>query len=191
MLKILGFAFLALIVLAALAVIAGKNAKKTKEKNEYQYKKRQLLSDNEKKVYQQLIDALPGYLVFTQVELSRCIEAEGPSHKTIIGKSLDFVICNQDFDIIAGIEIDDKSHAKRKRQTADARKNQAMEAAGINLIRWPATPLLSIQKIQEAFPAIAEQVKAAPAVESTQDKKIKILEQQLFNMARKLEQAES
>ena len=106
---------------------------------------------------------------------------------TIRGKSLDFLVCNKALEIVAGIEIDDRSHSRVDRKRADATKNQAMEAAGIKLIRWPATPLPSIQKIQEAFPAIAKPVADAPAVESTQDKKIKILEQQLFSMARKLE----
>lgn len=180
-----------LIVLAAFAAAAKNKGKSTNAKTEYEYKKRQLLTDNEKKVYQQLIEALPGYLVFTQVELSRCVEAEGPSHLTISGKSLDFVICNKDFDVVAGIEIDDKSHAKTKRKKADARKNNAMEVAGIKLIRWPATPLPSIAKIQTEFPAITEPAAAKTAIESTQDKKIKILEQQLFNMARKLEKADA
>lgn len=188
MLKIIGVIIVVLIVLAVFVATAIKKGKSTATKTEYEYKKRQLLSDNEKKVYQQLIDALPGYLVFTQVELSRCIEAEGPSHLTISGKSLDFVICNKEFDVIAGIEIDDKSHAKTKRTKADARKNNAMEVAGIKLIRWPATPLVSIAKIQTEFPAIPEPTSTKTAVESTQEKKIKILEQQLFNMARKLEQ---
>lgn len=189
MLKILGFGFLALLVLAILAVAVGKNGKKIKSKNEYRYKKRDLLTPKEQEMYWNLINALHGYLVFTQVELSRCIEAEGSSLLTIRGKSLDFLICNKALEIVAGIEIDDKSHSRADRKKADATKNQAMEAAGIKLIRWPATPLPSIQKIQEAFPAITEPVADAPAVESTQDKKIKILERQLFRMARKLEAA--
>ncbi|WP_211453032.1 DUF2726 domain-containing protein [Collimonas antrihumi] len=191
MLKILAVIIVVLIVLAVLATTAKNKGKSNSAKKDYDYKKRQLLTNNEKKVYQQLIDALPGYLVFTQVELSRCIEAEGPSHLTISGKSLDFVICNKDFDVVAGIEIDDKSHTKTKRTKADARKNNAMEVAGIKLIRWPATPLPSIAKIQEAFPAITEPTTEKAAIQSTQDKKIKILEQQLFNMARKLEKSEN
>ncbi|MFJ2989637.1 DUF2726 domain-containing protein [Collimonas sp. NPDC087041] len=115
------------------------------------------------------------------------IEAKGPSLLTIRGKSLDFVVCNKALEIVAAIEIDDKSHSRADRKKADATKNNAMQMAGIDLIRWSANALPSIEQIREIFPAVSQAVAEKPALESTQDKKIKILEQQLFNMARKLE----
>lgn len=123
-----------------------------------------------------------------QVELSRCIDAKGPAFSTINGKSLDFVICEETFEIIAGIEIDDKSHANPAAQKRDATKNNAMASAGIKLIRWPATPLPSVMQIQQAFADARQGTVSQPAFESVHEKKIKILEQQLFSMARKLEQ---
>lgn len=191
MLKIFGVIIVVLIVLAVLAAAASKKNKSTSVKKDYDYKSKPPLTKNEQAMYWKLIDSLPGYVVLAQVELSRCISAKGAAFNTISGKSLDFVICNKALEVIAGIEIDDKSHSKTDRKKADATKNTAMQMAGIKLVRWPANPLPSIEQIQEVFPAIAAPIAEKPASESTQDKKIKILERQLFNMARKLEKAES
>ena len=62
-----------------------------------------------------------------------------------------------------------------------------MEAAGIKLIRWPAVPLPSVEEIKKIFPPVPLSVPEKSATEIIQEKKIKLLEQQLFSMARKLE----
>lgn len=191
MLKIFGVIILVLIALAVLAAVASKKIKSTNAKSDYNYTSKAPLTKNEQTMYWKLIDALPGYVVLAQVELSRCISAKGAAFNTINGKSLDFVICNKALEIVAGIEIDDKSHLTPAAQKRDATKNNAMEVAGIKLLRWPAAPLPSTEVIQEAFPSVATSIAEKPVTESTQDKKIKILEQQLFNMARKLEKIDS
>ncbi|HWW06322.1 DUF2726 domain-containing protein [Collimonas sp.] len=191
MLKILGAIIIVLIVLAVFATAAKNKGRSNNTKKDYDYKSKTPLTKNEQAMYWKLIDTLPGYVVLAQVELSRCISAKGAAFNTINGKSLDFVICNKALEVVAAIEIDDKSHATPAAQKRDATKNNAMEIAGIKLIRWPATPLPSIEQIQENFPAVDAPVAEKPPIESTQDKKIKILEQQLFNMARKLEKADT
>jgi hypothetical protein len=187
MLKIFAVIILAIGVLAVFAAIANKKGKSTNSKIGYNYTSKSPLSKNEQVMYWKLIEALPGYVVLAQVVLSSCVSAKGAAFNTIRGSSLDFVICNKNLEVIAGIEIDDKSHSTPAAQKRDTTKNNAMEVAGIKLIRWPATPLPSIEEIQKAFPRNATPIAEKPAAESTQDKKIKILEQQLFNMARKLE----
>jgi very-short-patch-repair endonuclease len=188
MLKAFGLIILGLIVLAVIAAVASKKNKATDAKIGYEYKSKVLLTPNEREMYWKLIDALPGYVVLAQVALSSCINAKkGGAFNTISAKSLDFVICNGSLDVLAGIEIDDKSHATAAAQKRDAAKNSAMEAAGIKLIRWPAVPLPSIEEIRKIFPAVPLAATEKSTLESTQEKKIKILEQQLFSMARKLE----
>jgi very-short-patch-repair endonuclease len=176
------------IVFVALAIATGIKKKPVAAKGSYSYARRVPLTKNERQMYWRLVQALPNHVILAQVELSRCIEAKGPSFTTINGKSLDFVICKDSFEIVAGIEIDDKSHATPSAQKKDATKNAAMGMAGIALIRWPATPLPSVEKIQQAFSDDTQTAINQPAFESIHEKKIKILEQQLFSMARKLEQ---
>ncbi|MQQ99261.1 DUF2726 domain-containing protein [Glaciimonas soli] len=175
------FVVLALALLVAKA--NKKNEKSQPEKGEYSYTRKNPLSPNEQAMYWKLISALPDHVVLSQVELSRCIEAKGTgAHNTIKGKSLDFVICNKSLEIVAGIEIDDKSHKKATAIKRDATKNKALETAGIKLIRWPAVPHPSHEEIQKEFSFTPKPSQDKNAI------KIKILEQQLFNMAKRLEQ---
>ena len=187
---------LAVIIVAAifLAVIAAASSKKkTGAKTEYKYTRKTPLTEVEQKMYWKLVTGLPNHVVLAQVELSRCIDAKGGvgAHNTISGKSLDFVICNKALEIVAGIEIDDKSHSRPDRQKSDATKNSAMEKAGIKLIRWPATELPSSSQILETFPTAEIFTPEQTTLQNRQEGKIKILEEQLFDMARKLEQARS
>jgi hypothetical protein len=51
--------------------------------------------------------------------------------------------------VSAVIELDDRSHERRDRQDADARKNKALADAGIRLVRVPAGALPSEEKLRE------------------------------------------
>lgn len=188
MLKTFGLIIFGLIVLAVIAAAASKKGKAAADAKSdgYRYKNKALLTANEREIYWKLIDALPGYVVLAQVALSSCIDTKGGAFNTIRAKSLDFVICNGSLDVLAGIEIDDKSHATAAAQKRDATKNRAMEVAGIKLIRWPAMPLPSVEEIRKIFPPVPIAVAEKSTIEITQEKKIKILEQQLFNMARNM-----
>ena len=107
------------------------------------YSRRPLMTDSEMDAYALLLDALPDYMVFPQVQVSRVLEV--PKNKEtyywfnfISRLSYDFVICRTDGTPIAAIEIDDASHSRPDRQEADNRKNKATEAAGVAILRWPA-----------------------------------------------------
>lgn len=49
--------------------------------------------------------------------------------------SLDYVILDDSLEMVAVIELDDRSHLLKRRREADQRKNKALKAAGIRLIR--------------------------------------------------------
>lgn len=51
---------------------------------------------------------------------------------------------------VAAIELDDRTHAREARQQADARKERALAAAGVPLIRWQATALPDESTIRQA-----------------------------------------
>jgi hypothetical protein len=61
----------------------------------------------------------------------------------------DFVICESDFRVLAVVELDDLSHARADRQDADRRKNMALEAAGLRLIRISPGPLPSDDELRQ------------------------------------------
>lgn len=103
--------------------------------------------------YECLLNALPQYMIFAQVQVSRVIGAEGKDNRywfNFINRlSYDFLICRTDGTPIAAIEIDDRSHLLPQRQEADQRKNRATIAAGIAMIRWQHNALPSSKEIQQ------------------------------------------
>ena len=74
-----------------------------------------MLSETECQFYSRLVAALPEYRVFPQVQISRFIEVRPVRGRQAIRNrysqlSADFVICDQDFDVKAVVELDDSSH---------------------------------------------------------------------------------
>jgi very-short-patch-repair endonuclease len=150
-----------LIVLAILIIvillIVGKAARASKGNaiKSYEYFKKTPLTENEQTMYWRLIRALPDHVILTQVGLSRCVGTKTqPAFNTIAKKSVDFVVCNKASQIIAAIEIDDKSHSNKSRQKADETKDKALKAAGIEILRWPANPLPNEDEIRARFAAL-------------------------------------
>ena len=62
--------------------------------------------------------------------------------------SADFVICKKDSNIVAVIELDDATHQRKDRQIADAKKDKALNAADIKIIRWQVKSIPDISTIQ-------------------------------------------
>ena len=118
------------------------------------YRAKPLLTENEKKWYKAIKEAAPNAHVFAQVALNQLVRAEGSSsawysaHNKINARSLDFVVLNNDMNAILAIEIDDRSHLKAKRQADDEKKNNALQQAGIPLLRIPATPVLTGDQVK-------------------------------------------
>lgn len=67
--------------------------------------------------------------------------------------SLDFVVCRKDATIVAAVELDDSTHRKPERIAADAKKEKALSAAGVNLIRWEVGNLPDQAAIRQALVA--------------------------------------
>ena len=119
----------------------GKKSKKSFESKNLPSRRRVLMTPTELDVYAILLNALPDYMIFTQVQVSRVLEV--PSNKDtyywfnfISRLSYDFVICRVDSTPIAAIEIDDATHNRPNRVEADNRKDLATLTAGIAMIRW-------------------------------------------------------
>jgi len=65
--------------------------------------------------------------------------------------SADFVICKKDASIVAVIELDDSTHQKLDRQIADNKKDKALEAAAIKVVRWQAQSIPDLSEIKAAL----------------------------------------
>lgn len=101
--------------------------------------------------------------VFGKIRLADIIEVKNSKVKNnsdwqryfnyISSKHLDFLICRKaDLSILYAIELDDKSHDKKSRQERDRFLNEAMESAGIPLVRIKIQRLYNRERIKSRLP---------------------------------------
>jgi len=114
------------------------------------------LTDTEIKAFERLRKALPNCIILAQVQVSQIVGIEKGKgtqawFNKISRKSVDFLICLDDFTIVAAIEVDDKSHDNSARQAKDADKDTALGSAGIKLLRWRAESLPTSEEIHAIF----------------------------------------
>ena len=119
------------------------------------YYKKQLLTKPEQILYFKILEALPEYLIFAQVQLSQILGVEkGYSYSEWYNRinrmSVDFVVCNKAAEIVALIELDDSTHEKEDRKEADRKKDKACKDAGIRLIRWNVKAIPDKAQIRKA-----------------------------------------
>jgi very-short-patch-repair endonuclease len=122
---------------------------------------RTVLTEPEQILYRRLMHALPNNLIFAQVQLSRFLVVKrGVPRQTWFNRisqlSADFLILNPDTSVVAAIELDDGSHLRVSRRAADARKTQALQSAGVTLIRWHVGALPDEAAIRAAFGCAAD-----------------------------------
>ena len=105
-----------------------------------------LLSKGENAFFGHLQQAAEGrHVISMKVRLSDVLDC--PKHperqklfNRISAKHLDFILCDpRTTRILAAIELDDRSHGRRRRQERDEFVDRALEAAGIPLIRFQAS----------------------------------------------------
>ena len=97
------------------------------------------------------------YRVFGKVRLADVLrvrrglsssERQGAFNR-ISRKHLDFVVCAADtLDLICAVELDDKSHSEKARQARDTFLEEALEAAGVPLVRFPAKQAYKLSDVQ-------------------------------------------
>lgn len=129
-----------LILLIAFAFIILEKRKK-KDVEVWPYVKKKVLSNPEQILFYRLVRALPGNVILAQVQLSRFLDVKkGFNNQAWFNKinrmSIDYLICDKDFEIVAAIELDDKSHERNRRKEADLKKDRALTAAGVKIHRW-------------------------------------------------------
>lgn len=119
---------------------------------------RKVLTVPEQTLYHRLKAALP-YEVLAQVAFSQFIGVKGGSRKanfakfgTARQKVADFVICRRDLSILAVVELDDRSHTRKR----DQAKNAVLEEAGIPIIRWHVKDMPDRERIRKAVAALVQ-----------------------------------
>lgn len=142
--------FLAIVIVFIVFVvmqIAAYKKNKTKTPDVPPYiKKKSLLGEREQVLFHRLVEAMPGHQVMAQVRLAdivgvkKCADWQAWFNK-VSRKSVDFVICDKAFVVLACIELDGKTHELEARKKADNTKDEALSAAGIPVVRIDANKL--------------------------------------------------
>lgn len=102
---------------------------------------KRLMTSNEEEFYARLTRALPDFYVFPQVALRAFVQpGAATSNKKayfrqngrIGSKYCDFLVCRLNFDIVAIIELDDRTHSAAK----DAARDAMTGSAGFKTLRY-------------------------------------------------------
>lgn len=139
---------LAVLVVAALAA-KSKSTKKTSRTGIY--RQRKLMSDNEEEFFGRLVVALPDHYIFPQVAMSALLDAASSDKKeahsdrmSIAQQRVDYVVCTRRCEVVAVVELDDKTHSRAKDELRDAR----LEQAGIRTVRFQARHKPKVEAIR-------------------------------------------
>lgn len=161
--------FFLLVIVGVLLYLVKKQARKTAGSTTtdepYPYKSRErLCTEAEAAFFEKLRQAPPEHHIFAQVQMLRIMEVRAVENakswqNKIDRKSLDFVICDANHAIVAGIELDDSTHSQKKRQDRDVFVERAMRDAGIKLARFHAREVITADGIRERI------LGAAPSVQ--------------------------
>jgi hypothetical protein len=117
------------------------------------YYKKCVLSQPEKVLYFRLTDALPDHIVLSKVQMSQIIGVKRVDDyyswfNKISRMSVDFLVCNKDFSIVAAIELDDSMPDIVSNQQVNFSKEKALISSCIKVLRWHTRSLPSTSDIR-------------------------------------------
>jgi hypothetical protein len=147
---------IAVLVAIALAVIIMKRGVLGGGNKPWPFYAKKVLTHPEQVLYHRLVAAMPEHIILAQVQLSRVLGVKkgfnfNEWNNRINRMSLDFLVCSRDSSAIFGVELDDKTHSRPSRAEADAKKEKAMSAAGVRLVRWQVNALPDEAAIRQAL----------------------------------------
>lgn len=128
------FVYVVLVVLAIAGFMALMRFLGQRSQGAQEYLKKPLLTDNEKEFFGRLIEALPDFHVFPQVAMGAILmpavsRQDRSNYYRIRGtfsqKIVDYVVCDKAMNIVALIELDDRTHSTEKDERRDAMTKQA------------------------------------------------------------------
>lgn len=117
------------------------------------YKARELMTENEAEFFGRLVVALPDHYIFPQVAMTALIEAASRDKKQahsdrlrIAQQRADYVVCDRRCNVVAVVELDDRTHSRSKDKIRDGRLLQA----GIRTVRFESKSKPSAQALRTA-----------------------------------------
>lgn len=133
--------FIVLLAIAALilffAMLAKRQAAKTRRPLRLQRKP--VMTAREQQMYHLLQTALPECKVLAQVAFSALVTAQGWANRNRFDRKVaDFVLCSQQLNVLAIIELDDRSHSSRERE--DRERDDMLRLAGYVTLRYATFP---------------------------------------------------
>lgn len=127
------------------------------EEGSWPYHTKRPLTLSEKNCYLRLVQALPDHIILSQVPFCRFIGINKNADymkwfSRISQMSADFAVFDQNFEIVAVIDLEDGMHIIRDdRLLATEEKDRVLASAEIRLVRWPAATIPSKADIQKEF----------------------------------------
>ncbi|MGK5033770.1 DUF2726 domain-containing protein [Janthinobacterium sp. LB3P118] len=133
--------FIVLLATAALilflAMLATRQA--AKPRRPLRLQRKPVMTAREQQMSQLLQTALPECTVLAQVAFSALVTAKGWANRNRFDRKVaDFVLCSQQLNVIAIIELDDRSHAGRERH--DKERDAMLRLAGYVTLRYANFP---------------------------------------------------
>lgn len=134
------------------------------------YQTMPLMTDSEVLFFYKLQKAVPEYLLFSQVQLSRIIEPNDTVGKDrsfwfnrVCRQSVDYLLVAQDAQsVLLAIELDDWTHQSIGRQQQDDKKDKALASAGIPVIRFHAEAMPTPEMIRHEILAVLNECGLLP-----------------------------
>ena len=145
--------FIALLAIAALILFFSMLAKRQtgKSRRSLRLQGKPVMTAREQQMYHLLQTALPECTVLAQVAFSALVTAKGWENRNRFNRKVaDFVLCSQQLNVLAVIELDDSSHAGRERE--DKERDDMLRLAGYVTLRYANFPT------QQALRADVEQL---------------------------------
>lgn len=98
-----------------------------------------LMSEHEKTMFNELIQSVPECYIFPQVAFGAILWTQSYASRNRYNRKIaDFVVADRQFNILAIIELDDKSHDKKEIQ--DAERDAMLKEAGYKVLRYRHMP---------------------------------------------------
>ncbi len=154
--KVVALVLVVLVVLAVALLVLKRRASAGAGDTPWPFYAKKPLSQPEQVRYHRLVAAMPECIVLAQVQLSQVLGVKKGFNfhewnNRVNRMSLDFLVCLKDSTVVAAVELDDKTHERTSRVEADAKKEKALSAAGIALVRWNVAALPDENAIRQAF----------------------------------------
>jgi len=166
----MNLAFVVLPILLVLALLMGLvSASAKKRVPEGKYKRRDIMTDNEMEFFGRLVAALPEHYIFPQVAMPALLDPVAGDRKQahvdrlrIAQQRIDYVVCNRRCEIVAVVELDDRTHVQARDEVRDGRLAQC----GYRTVRFqsrqkPHAAAIRAAILPQVAPAAPAPVKAA------------------------------